>query len=139
MHDECHSSRRSVKGKSIGTSHVKAATTAGRWQPEESSGWLSHMLYAYCNGLLALGARKVLMQDDLWAVSRCATLGHYAPLAASRKQPLSVGQKIRGWTRHACLFPFLVVVLLTAMFRSGLLTSPVLCCPAIKTEQPRSP
>ncbi len=45
---------------------------AGRWQPEESAGWLSHVLYTYCNGLLALGARKVLMQDDLWAVSRRA-------------------------------------------------------------------
>ena len=57
--------------------------SAGRWQPEESAGWLSHMLYTYCNGLLALGARKVLMQDDLWAVSRHASLlpSHVVPAA----------------------------------------------------------
>ena len=39
---------------------------------EESAGLVSSLLYTYCNGLLALGSRKVLMQDDLWAVSRCA-------------------------------------------------------------------
>ena len=32
---------------------------------------MSSLLYTYCNGLLALGSRKVLMQDDLWAVARC--------------------------------------------------------------------
>jgi hypothetical protein len=39
---------------------------------------VSSLLYTYCNGLLALGSRKVLMQDDLWAVSRwvLVVIGH---------------------------------------------------------------
>ena len=40
---------------------------------------MSSLLYTYCNGLLALGSRKVLMQDDLWAVSRYALSSLHMP------------------------------------------------------------
>jgi len=44
---------------------------AGWWQPEESAGLLSRLFFSYCNGILAMGSRKILVQDDLWDVSRC--------------------------------------------------------------------
>ena len=46
---------------------------AGWWQPEEAAGPLSRLLFSYCNGILAMGSRKILVQDDLWDVSRRAT------------------------------------------------------------------
>ena len=36
---------------------------------------LSRLLFSYCNGILAMGSRKILVQDDLWDVSRYATTG----------------------------------------------------------------
>ena len=36
---------------------------------------LSRLAFSYCNGILATGSRKILVQDDLWDVSQCAGLG----------------------------------------------------------------
>jgi len=49
---------------------------AGWWQPEESAGLLSRLFFSYCNGILAMGSRKILVQDDLWDVSRCVCPGN---------------------------------------------------------------
>ena len=43
----------------------------GRWQPEETAGPVSRMLFTFVEGLLALGSRKVLVADDLWELVRC--------------------------------------------------------------------
>jgi hypothetical protein len=49
---------------------VRFLARTGWWQPEESAGLLSRLLFSYCNGILKLGSRKILVQDDLWDVSR---------------------------------------------------------------------
>ena len=46
------------------------AGAAGRWQPEETAGWTSRLLFKYAVGIMKLGSQKYLVQEDLWAVSR---------------------------------------------------------------------
>jgi hypothetical protein len=41
----------------------------GRWCPEESAGFLSRLTFAYVGGLISLGYRKTLLQEDLWDVA----------------------------------------------------------------------
>ena len=51
-------------------SHGICGACTGWWQPEESAGLLSRLVFSYCNGILKLGSHKILVQDDLWDVSR---------------------------------------------------------------------
>ncbi|EFN56982.1 hypothetical protein CHLNCDRAFT_143584 [Chlorella variabilis] len=44
---------------------------AGRWCPEEAAGLLSRLSFAYVGGLIHLGYRKTLNQQDLWDVAPC--------------------------------------------------------------------
>lgn len=44
---------------------------AERWQPEETAGWVSLLLFNYAVSIMKLGSRKYLIQEDLWDVSRC--------------------------------------------------------------------
>ncbi|GIL43241.1 hypothetical protein Vafri_1038 [Volvox africanus] len=39
-----------------------------RWVPEEGAGFLSHVFFSYCNGLVRRGYERPLEHDDLWDV-----------------------------------------------------------------------
>ena len=62
----------SARGPSPCRRQLMRLALAGWWQPEESAGLLSRLVFSYCNGILKLGSRKILVQDDLWDVSRWA-------------------------------------------------------------------
>lgn len=39
---------------------------AGWWCPEEAAGLLSRLFFCYVDGILRLGSRKALVQEDVW-------------------------------------------------------------------------
>lgn len=46
------------------------APAANRYCPEDEAGVLSHLFYAYANGLVARGYKQALEPVDLWDVCR---------------------------------------------------------------------
>jgi len=44
---------------------------AGRWVPEESTGALGKLFFAFVSSLVELGHRKALVQEDLWDTAQC--------------------------------------------------------------------
>ncbi|PNH04685.1 hypothetical protein TSOC_009131 [Tetrabaena socialis] len=63
-----------------------------RWAPEETAGFLSHVFFSYCNGLVRMGYSRPLEHDELWDVAArddaAAVSGRFQAALASTVDPV---------------------------------------------------